>query len=379
VRKIENWGTPIYYVRSSVLKNAAMEVVNGTLSRAYVLQNGKVLAEQSSDGQFYWVHGDHLGSTHKLTSTSGAVVYRAESDPHGQILLETGANSLDSHKYVGYERDQATGLDNAKARMYAGQRGRFTQPDPAGQRSGNRRIPQSLNLYAYAGNDPVNASDPSGLDPVPFEGWAQFASICDSYGGEPFYAYSGITGTYEFYCGARRIVRNVLDKAALIALGEWSSNRERDREAAFDATIDFLKASDRATGDTSRFNFDRANIVYPNQEFCASHAEHTLIVEFSYSEIQKFYRPGREGEEGLSAVSTKGRVRIREFTFDFGKGEGSDFGRGTVTIRFEFIDVLGSNTEGARILISLVAERMNRRYLKDSVKKTGTVNLSCKE
>lgn len=62
VKKVENWGTPIYYVRSSVLKQAAMDVVTGTLLRAYVLQKGQVIAEQSTDGQFYWLHQDHLRS-----------------------------------------------------------------------------------------------------------------------------------------------------------------------------------------------------------------------------------------------------------------------------------------------------------------------------
>jgi hypothetical protein len=41
--------------------------------------------------------------------------------------------------------------------MYSPQLGRFMQRDPLGYAAG-------LNLYAYAGGDPVNARDPSGLD-----------------------------------------------------------------------------------------------------------------------------------------------------------------------------------------------------------------------
>jgi RHS repeat-associated protein len=164
VRKIENWGTPVYYVRSSVLKQAAMEVVNGTLARAYVYAGTRLVAQQSTDGQFYWVHTDHLGSGRKLTNTSGAVVYRGEFDPHGQALLETGSPALNSRKYTGYERDQATGLDYASARMYAGSRGRFTSPDPGWLSAANMQKPQSLNRYAYVNNDPVNFVDPDGLN-----------------------------------------------------------------------------------------------------------------------------------------------------------------------------------------------------------------------
>jgi RHS repeat-associated protein len=137
------------------------------------------MAEQTPDGQFYRAHNDHLNSTRKLTSTSGAVVYRGEFDPYGKAALETGSVSLNSHKFTGYERDWATGLDYAQARMYTSQYGRFMQSDPVTQGCGNRnpeipaganqRLPESLNRYGYVRNDPVNLIDPSGLYGLPPE------------------------------------------------------------------------------------------------------------------------------------------------------------------------------------------------------------------
>src|SRR2546425_8431683 len=62
-------------------------------------------------------------------------------------------------KYAMLERD-STGLDHTWWRKYESTAGRWTSPDPLRGSVGN---PQSFNAYGYAGNDPVNLVDPSGL------------------------------------------------------------------------------------------------------------------------------------------------------------------------------------------------------------------------
>ena len=44
---------------------------------------------------------------------------------------------------------------------------RFTQVDPIGMASASTGNPQSLNLFAYVGNNPIDFVDPSGLDSKP--------------------------------------------------------------------------------------------------------------------------------------------------------------------------------------------------------------------
>lgn len=66
-------------------------------------------------------------------------------------------------RFTGYEKDDETGLDFAEARMYQNKHGRFTAPDPL-LASATAPNPQTLNRYTYTGNDPVNYTDPSGLN-----------------------------------------------------------------------------------------------------------------------------------------------------------------------------------------------------------------------
>jgi RHS repeat-associated protein len=166
----------LYSVWSSVLDKVAFEVdVNANVQRAFVYLGGEVIALQSTDGNFYWVHSDHLSSGRMLTNTAGAVVYRGDFDPFGQVAYEWSASgnvNLNTRKFTGYERD-ATGLDYARARTYTSSWGRFVQADPLGSGYQGQRPnpmgaakndrPQTLNRYSYVSNDPTNFDDPSGL------------------------------------------------------------------------------------------------------------------------------------------------------------------------------------------------------------------------
>jgi RHS repeat-associated protein len=80
-----------------------------------------------------------------------------ESPPAGGTIGST------NKRFTSYDRSANTGLDYAINRHYDPQQGRFTQVDPIGMGSVSLDSPQTLNLYAYCTNDPINHADPSGL------------------------------------------------------------------------------------------------------------------------------------------------------------------------------------------------------------------------
>jgi RHS repeat-associated protein len=163
VKKTES-GVTTYYVISSVL-GSVLEVTSAGVQRAYVMSGNAVVAQLNPNGSFYWLHLDHLGSGRKMTDTSGTMVYRAEFDPYGKLLYEwSSPTNLNTKKFTGYERDGATNLDYAQARMYGSEWGRFLSPDPGGVKTARLDSPKTLNRYAYTAGNPVNFIDPNGTD-----------------------------------------------------------------------------------------------------------------------------------------------------------------------------------------------------------------------
>jgi len=73
-------------------------------------------------------------------------------------------SSGNPYKFTGKERDSESGLDNFGARYDSSSMGRFMSPDPIFISPARLFDPQGLNLYAYVRNNPLNFTDPTGLD-----------------------------------------------------------------------------------------------------------------------------------------------------------------------------------------------------------------------
>ncbi|MFN8005049.1 MAG: RHS repeat-associated core domain-containing protein [Acidobacteriota bacterium] len=226
VRVTDN-GTAVAYVYSSVLGQSVLEANSTGVQRAYVYEGGRVIAQQSLDGQFYWLHTSHLGTARSMTDVNGTLVYKGQFDPYGQALSEwsaTGNTNLNTKKFTGYERDAATGLDYANARMYNSHRGRFTRPDPKGLGSARRELPETLNRYAYANNDPVNHMDPTGED---WTDWIRFfaESACRDQGLGSVLSVGFLPGgQVSFLCSGGRALWEMPTKQLLETLGERITN-----------------------------------------------------------------------------------------------------------------------------------------------------------
>ncbi len=109
---------------------------------------------------------DHLGSDIGTVGNNGILTNPLDYTPFGQIFSGT---TSDAYTFTGLERDQETGLDHAEFRQYSSTVGRWMSPDPY-DGSMDIRYPQTLNRYAYVGNNPLSFIDPSGLSstqPVP--------------------------------------------------------------------------------------------------------------------------------------------------------------------------------------------------------------------
>jgi RHS repeat-associated protein len=92
-----------------------------------------------------------------VLDTTGNVLGRQAHLPYGEDFGESGTQ--EKHHFTTYERDTESGSDYAVNRHESSGIGRFFQVDAL---PGSTANPQSLNRFVYAGDDPVNRTDPLG-------------------------------------------------------------------------------------------------------------------------------------------------------------------------------------------------------------------------
>ena len=132
---------------------------------------GQLIAEYSPAAQpngTSYLTTDRLGSTRVVTSSSGSVKSRHDYLPFGEEIEAPNGGRAGGQGYIAdnvrqrfteKERDNESGFDCFLARYYSSAQGRFASADSV---PGSKSNPQSLNLYAYVGNNPLRYVDPSG-------------------------------------------------------------------------------------------------------------------------------------------------------------------------------------------------------------------------
>jgi RHS repeat-associated protein len=134
-------------------------------SKTYVYLGNRLLATLTPGGTQYH-HPDRLGTRVITTPATGASVEQVNL-PFGSAL-DSESTGGSTRRFTSYDRSDLTKLDYAMNRSYDSLQGRFTQVDPAGMRASSLENPQTLNLYSYVSNDPINRTDPDGLGLISF-------------------------------------------------------------------------------------------------------------------------------------------------------------------------------------------------------------------
>ncbi|MCZ4119248.1 polymorphic toxin-type HINT domain-containing protein [Streptomyces sp. H39-S7] len=136
--------------------DTAKQTVSGL--RYYSHPDGTTITRSSTGTLTYQPANPQHTAQLQVNRTTLAVTRRAY-DPYGAPRGTAPTGWADNHGYLGQPADTTTGLNLLGARNYDPVLGRFLTVDPIFE-AGD---PNQMGGYTYAGNDPVNGSDPTGL------------------------------------------------------------------------------------------------------------------------------------------------------------------------------------------------------------------------
>ncbi len=145
---------------------------DGTTITKHVFANGTDTATINGSGAAATIHyttTDNLGSSSLITNQSGNQEELIDYYPFGGIRLDQKTGTFnEQRKYIGQEYDADTGLNYLNARYYNAVLGRFISEDSMFWNFDKAWLadPQNQNSYAYARNNPIVLSDPSGFIPT---------------------------------------------------------------------------------------------------------------------------------------------------------------------------------------------------------------------
>ena len=128
----------------------------------------------------YYYHPDHLGSTSYVTDHKGEVYEHLQYFPFGETWIQQAHNTERTpYQYTSKELDEETGLYYYGARYYDPRTSVWQSGDPilgkylpSGDKEQDQNLPGiggvyrsiNINLYRYAGQNPLKIIDPNGME-----------------------------------------------------------------------------------------------------------------------------------------------------------------------------------------------------------------------
>lgn len=149
--RTENGVTTLYDTLPGALPTMLRETTGE--SRTVYYYGAAGLAASCVDGAMRYYTFTPGGSVSEVLDENGAVLEHYVYDPQGRVL--SGAHATLTYGGRFGITDEGDGLYYARARSYDAGLGRFLSPDLAGQQ-------YDINLYRYAGNNPVMKVDYTG-------------------------------------------------------------------------------------------------------------------------------------------------------------------------------------------------------------------------
>jgi RHS repeat-associated protein len=135
--------------------------------------DGNLISMRISTGASYYYTTDGLGSIILLTDSAQNAAATYAYDSWGNTTATGAQAAVNPWQYAGGYNDTSNNRIKFGARYYNPFRGRFTQTDPSGQET---------NAYLYAGTNPINNTDLTGM------AWCDAYGVCSS--PAPFNCYS---------------------------------------------------------------------------------------------------------------------------------------------------------------------------------------------
>ncbi|MBM7024261.1 RHS repeat-associated core domain-containing protein [Treponema sp. Marseille-Q4523] len=201
-------------------------------TRVVTKQTSKLEASYGQSDEWhhqYYYHPDHLGSAQLITDYEGNEYQRIEYTPYGELWVEKKTEKEEGLRYLPYkftakEQDEETGLYYYGARYLDAKYSRWLSADPAVNdyipqapvndeaKKHNQSLPGmggifnivNLQLYHYAGNNPVKYTDPDGRETSRWfsRNWNNLISlglnISEAVSGLAISSATGITGAGAF-------------------------------------------------------------------------------------------------------------------------------------------------------------------------------------